>query len=243
MRSTFSPSQSSYGELFLSAASLLWLMFLFGALSQSFARSLSVFLFDLLGAFILIVLSRYLPSVLRYTVMGLGVALLFIAVGDGNLAVALMTQTDLSEWILWRRPFQFFGSFLVVVFTCLLPFALAREGLYQRVYPLRVVLGSVLAAMILTAGLVWLRGIEVYQMVFFFVGSFVALIFAFQHAILAENELAMVMRQLANVFILSSFGRLILIMLGGSWLGDLMYDLCWCLGITAASWTLIVRSK
>jgi hypothetical protein len=243
MRSTFSPSQSSYGELFLSAASLLWLMFLFGALSQSFARSLSVFLFDLLGAFILIVLSRYLPKVLRYTVMGLGVALLFVAVGDGNLAVALMTQTDPNEWILWRRPFQFFGSFLVVIFTCLLPFALARQGLYQRVYPLRVVLGSVLVAMLLTGGLVWLRGIEVYQMVFFFVASFVAVIFASQHALLKENELATVMRQLANVFILSSFGRLILILLGGSWLGDLMYDLCWCLGITAASWTLIVRSK
>jgi hypothetical protein len=243
MRATLIPSKSSFGELFLSAASLLWLMFLIGALSQSFARSLSVFLFDLLGAFILIVLSRYLPSVLRFTVIGLGVALLFISVGDGNLSVALMTQTDPNQWILWRRPFQFFGSFLVVIFTCILPFALARQGMYRGVSPLRVMLGSILVALLLTCGLVLLRGIEIYQMVFFFVACFVAVIFACQYALLRENELSKVMRQLANVFILSSFGRLILILLNGSPFGNLMYDICWSLGITAASWTLIVRSR
>jgi hypothetical protein len=243
VNSLFGSRHSSYGELFLSGASLLWLVFLIGALSQSYFRTVSVFLFDLLGAFTLIVLSRYLPSVLRYTIMGLGVALLFISVGDGNLCIALINNVDPVEWLVWRRPFQFFGSFLVIVFSCLLPFALARQGLYESVHPLRVMLTSILAGMCMMGVLVWLRGIEVYQMVFFFVASFIAVLFAMQPFILKENELANIIRKLTVVFVLTSLGRLLLILFNGAWIGDLFYDLCWCLGITAASWTLIVRSR
>lgn len=243
MKPIFSPTQSSRGELFLAVAGLLWLLWMFGALSQSFTRSLSVFLFDLLGAVILILLSRNLPSVLRITVMGLGVALLFISVGDGNLSAALITNIDPADWVAWRRPFQYFGSVLVIVFTTALPFALARQRLYIRTQPLLVMLSGLGAAGVLTGGLMVFEHIELFQMIFFFAACYVATIFTFQYFILKDNKLARIFRQLAVVFILASLGRLALIILGGSVLGDVIYDLFWCAGISAASWTLIVRQQ
>ena len=233
---------SSRGELYLSVASLLWLLWLFGALSQSYTRTLSVFLFDLLGAIMLIVLSKKLPSALRLTVTGLGLALLSIGVGDGNLSAALMTNTDPNAWLAWRRPFHYLGSFLVTVFSLALPFALYRQGLYKKMQPLIVVMTSFLMAGILTSGLILFKKIEVFQLIFFFVACLVTTIFSMQHFILKDNELAGTIRQLSIVFMLASLGRLLLILLNASLFGDLIYDFFWCAGISATSWTLITRT-
>jgi hypothetical protein len=217
-------------------------MWLFGALSQTYTRSLSVFLFDLLGAVMLIVLSRKLPSALRLTVTGLGLALLSISIGDGNLSAALITNTDPNEWLNWRRPFQYFGSFLVTVSSLSLPFALYRQGLYKKMQPLMVVISSILIAGIMTSGLILFKTIEVFQLIFFFVACLITAIFTMQHFILKDNELATTVRQLSVVFMLASLGRLILILLNASPLGDVIYDLLWCAGISAAAWTLIIRT-
>jgi hypothetical protein len=217
-------------------------MWLFGALSQSYTRTLSVFLFDLLGAIMLIVLSRKLPSALRLTVTGLGLALLSIGIGDGNLSAALITNTDPNAWLSWRRPFQYFGSFLVAVFSIALPFALYRQGLYKKMQPIMVVLSSILIAGILTSTLILFKNIEIFQLIFFFVACLITTIFTMQHFILKDNELASTIRQLSVVFMLASLGRLILILLDASALGDVIYDLFWCAGISAAAWTLIIRT-
>ncbi len=237
-----SSQTSSRGELYLSVASLLWLLWLFGALSQSYTRTLSVFLFDLLGATMLIVLSKKLPSALRLTVTGLGLALLSIGIGDGNLSAALITNTDPNQWLSWRRPFQYLGSFLVTAFSIALPFALYRQGLYKKMQPLMVVMTSFLIAGMLTSGLILFKKIEIFQLVFFFVACLVTTIFTMQHFILKDNQLASTIRQLSIVFMLASLGRLILILLNASILGDLIYDFLWCAGISAAAWTLIVRT-
>ncbi len=233
--------QSSRGELYLAVASLLWLMWLFGALSQSFTRTLSVFLFDLLGAVMLLVLSHHLPSVLRFTVVGLGLALLSIGIGDGNLSAALITQTDPEVWLSWRRPFYYLGSLLVTVFTLALPFALHRQGLYSQAKPVSVVMIGLMVSGVMTSGLVLLSRTETFQVVFFFVGCLIACIFAVQNFILRHNELSKIFRQLSVVFVLVSLGRLVLIILGGSFLGEVIYDLFWCAGVSATAWTLITR--
>ncbi len=233
--------QSSRGELYLAVACLLWLMWLFGALSQSFTRTLSVFLFDLLGATMLLVLSRHLPTALRFTVMGLGLALLSIGIGDGNLSAALITQTDPAIWLAWRRPFYYFGSLLVTVFTLALPFALHRQGLYHKAKPVLVVLIGLIVSGLLTSGLILVNKTEAFQVIFFFVGCLIACIFAIQNFILRHNELSRIFRQLSVVFVLVSLGRLVLIILNGSFLGDVIYDLLWCAGVSATAWTLITR--
>jgi hypothetical protein len=241
VRNVTESTKSSRGELYIAVASLLWLMWLVGTLSQSSLRTLSVFLFDLLGSVILIVLSRNLPVAFRITVIGLGLALLSIGVGDGNLSAALLTNTDPNAWLAWRRPFQYFGSLLVVVFTIALPFALARHKLYTQVHPVSVVLGGLITAGVLTSVLILLRKPEVFQIIFFFVACLITAVFLAQPFILRDSDLAGIIRQLAVVFVLVSLGRLILVVLGGSNLGDIIYDFFWCAGISSAAWTLITR--
>jgi hypothetical protein len=131
---------------------------------------------------------------------------------------------------------------LVTVFSIALPFALYRQGLYKKMQPLMVILTSFLIAGILTSGLIVFKKIEVFQLVFFFVACLITSIFTMQHFILKDNELASTIKQLSIVFMLASLGRLILILLNASIVGDLIYDFLWCAGISAAAWTLIIRT-
>lgn len=216
-------------------------MWLYGALSQSVVRSFSVVLFDLLGAFILILLSRYLPAALRLTILGFGIALFLISIGDFNTALAYASRIDPDQWFWWRRPFQFSGTILVIILTCNLPFLLAREKLYQKIYPIRIMLLSVLGSLLLTVAIYFLRQIDLVQMVFFFTSCLVVIIFTSQRFILPNNELANIIRQLAVVFILSGLARLLYILFAPGLFADTIFDLFWCLGVTAASWTLIIR--
>ncbi len=229
------------GELYLATAGLLWLMWLFGTLSQSAVRTLSVFLFDLLGATIMIVLSRRLPLALRITVIGLGLSLISIAVGDGNLSAALLTNVDRLAWILWRNPFYYFGSLLVTIFASILPFALFRQGMYVKTKPLFVLVISLAIAAILTLALAVLSSTSLTQLIFFFVVCYVTAMFAAQHFVLRDDVLAPMIRQLAMVFVLASLGRIIAVLLNDSPTSGVIYDLFWCAGISAACWTLIAR--
>ncbi len=231
----------SRGELYLSAAGLCWLMWLFGSLSQSAVRTLSVFLFDLLGAYILIALANRLPVALRLTVVGLGLSLASISIGDGNLAVALLSGTAPEAWLVWRQPFFYLGSLLVTIFALQMPFALYRQGLYPKIKPLQVILIAVLLATVFTGMLLLFKTPTIASSIFFFVACLVTALFWMQNFVLTSSELSTTLKQLSVVFVLASLGRLLFIMINNTAIGDVLYDLCWCAGISAASWTMIIR--
>ena len=234
---------------YLLLAGAIWLIWLFGAITQTPFRSLAVLMFDILGAFILIRLSSKLPATLRPSVLGLGVALLFITLGDTILTYSLFAGIPRVDSNFIRDPLYYTGSLVVVVSSLAFPFAMQRQGLYARAQALSLVLSSVVFAVLLTVlvtlmtqstiGNMAQSGIN--QIIFQFVVYLLTALFGSQTIVLGRGRLANTLRQLSIVFLLVSLARIATILFGGQYYGELIYDFLWCAGMSMAAWMMATR--
>jgi hypothetical protein len=234
---------------YLMLAGVLWLVWLFGAITQTPFRSLAVLLFDTLGAFILIRLSNKLPPTLRPSVLGLGIALAFITIGDAILTYSLFMGIPRADSSFIRDPIYYLGSLLVVIASIAFPFAMQRQGLYARAQALNLVLGSVVFAVLLTTIVTLItQGTignmaqsAISQIIFQFVVYLLTALFGTQTVILGHGRLANTLRQLSIVFLLVSFARIATIIIGGQYYGELIYDFLWCAGMSMAAYMMATR--
>jgi hypothetical protein len=244
-----SPKGSSRGTLYLILAGLIWLIWLYGAASQTAFRSLAVLLFDALGAFILIRLSNKLPPTLRPSVLGLGIALAIITIGDGILTYSLLTGIPRTDSVFIRDPIYYLGSLVVVIASIAFPFAMQRQGLYARAQALTLVLGSVAFAVTLTTVVTLITQTTIgnmaqsaiSQIIFQFVVYLLTALFASQTIVLGHGRLANTLRQLSIVFLLVSLARIATLVIGGQYYGELVYDFLWCAGMSMSAWMMANR--
>lgn len=245
MQSLFSNQRMRY----LLLAGAIWLIWLFGAITQTPFRSLAVLTFDTLGAFILIRLSSKLPSTLRPSVLGLGIALAFITLGDAILTYSLFTGIPRADSSFIRDPLYYIGSLVVVISAIAFPFAMQRQGLYVQSQALTLVLGSVVFAVVLTIVVTLITQSTignmsqsaVSQVIFQFVVYLLTALFGSQTVVLGRGRLATTLRQLSIVFLLVSLARIATIAIGGQYYGELIYDFLWCAGMSMAAWMMANR--
>jgi hypothetical protein len=234
---------------YLILAGVLWLVWLFGAMTQTPFRSLAVLMFDTLGAFILIRLSQKLPATLRPSVLGLGVALAFITLGDAILTYSLFAGIPRADSTFIRDPLYYTGSLLVVIASIAFPFAMQRQGLYTRTQALTLVLGSVGFAVLLTLLVTLITQSTIgnmaqsaiSQIIFQFVVYLLTALFGSQAVILGRGRLVTTLRQLSIVFLLVSLARIATIVIGGQYYGELIYDFLWCSGMSMSAWMMANR--
>ena len=240
----------SYQKMpYLILAGAIWLLWLFGAISQTPFRSLAVLMFDTLGAFILIQLSQKLPATLRPSVLGLGIALTFITAGDAILTYSLFTGIPRADSIFIRDPLYYVGSLVVVISSIVFPFAMQRQGLYAQSLALRLVFGSVIFAVLFTVIVTLITQAttgntsqsSVSQIVFQFVLYLLTALFGSQTMVLGGGRLANTLRQLSIVFLLVSLARIATILLSGQYYGELLYDFLWCSGMSMSAWMMANR--
>ena len=240
----------SYQKMpYLMLAGAIWLVWVFGAITQTPFRSLAVLMFDTLGAFILIRLSSKLPATLRPSVLGLGVALAFITLGDAILTYSLFAGIPRADSSFIRDPLYYAGSLLVVISSIAFPFAMQRQGLYARAQALKLVLGSVFFALFLTvivtlitqATIGNMAQSAISQIIFQFVVYLLTALFGSQTVVLGRGRLANTLRQLSIVFLLVSLARIATIVIGGQYYGELIYDFLWCAGMSMSAWMMANR--
>jgi hypothetical protein len=246
---TMQPLFLSRGMPYLILAGAIWLVWLFGAITQTPIRSLAVLMFDTLGAFILIRLSSKLPATLRPSVLGLGIALAFITLGDAILTYSLFAGIPRADSSFIRDPLYYTGSLVVVISALAFPFAMQRQGLYVQAQALTLVLGSVIFAVLLTVIVTFVTQTTIgnmaqsafSQIVFQFVVYLLTALFGSQTVVLGRGRLANTLRQLSIVFLLVSLARIATIAVGGQYYGELIYDFLWCAGMSMAAWMMANR--
>ncbi len=239
----------SRGMPYVLVAAILWIVWLVGAITQTPIRSLAVLSFDVLGAFILLRLAGKLPATLRPSVIGLGAALVFIALGDSILTYSLLTGIPRADSLFIREPLYYLGSLLVVIASIAFPFAMQRQGLYPTGRALRLVIGSVVFALALTALISFVSQSSlgtmvqpaVSQIIFQFVVYLLTALFAAQSLMLGSGKLARTLRQMSYMFVLVSLARVATLILGGQYLGELVYDFLWCAGMTMAAYMMATK--
>jgi uncharacterized membrane protein YczE len=235
---------------YLVVAVLFWLVLLFGLLAVQLTeigsspfRSLAVGLFDFFGAFILLRLSHKLPQTLRLSVLGLGLALLFIGVGDANLVYSNFAGIPREQLLAWREPFYYAGSLLVLLSALNFPFAMQRQGLYPSAQAIGLVLGSLATSLTLTLILALATQTTLSFSIYLFVALLLTALFGGQTLILGTGRLAYTLRQLSIVFVLASLARVAAILLPDNPIGTVLYDLLWCAGLSFAGWMMATREN
>lgn len=241
---------STRAAFYLGAVLFFWGLLVLGFLIVPFPdipsspfRSLGVTLFDFLGALMMFLLSSNLPKTLRPSVLGLGVALFLIGLGDASLAYTFFTGIA-RETLLWlREPVYYTGSAVVALAALTFPFVMQRQGLFMGTQAVGLVLGSLGVSAILTTLFALTTQTSASFLVFLCVALFVTALFGGQALLLGSGKLARTLRQLSVVFVLSSLARVVVILLGNQPLGTVLYDLFWASGLSFAAYMMAVREK
>jgi hypothetical protein len=241
---------SSRATLYLGLALLFWGLVLFGLFSVSFAdipnspfRSLGITLFDFLGALIMFRLSSILPKTLRLSVLGLGIALFLIGLGDANLVYTFFSGIP-RETLLWlREPVYYAGSLAVAIAALTFPFVMQHQGLFASQQAVGLILGSLGVSTVFTVIFALTTQTTISFLIFLFVALLITALFGGQTLILGSGRLAQILRQLSVVFVLGSLARVVAILLGNQPLGTVMYDLFWASGLSFAAYMMATKEK
>ncbi|GEM83747.1 MAG: hypothetical protein KatS3mg073_1086 [Meiothermus sp.] len=210
---------------------LLWLVWLLGLLSDSYARNLAVSLSNFLGAYALWWVAARSPAIVRPALGGLAAGLLFLGVGDllftYNVATGIGTQAI-------REVIYLVGVALFLLMGTLLPFRMEGHGFYPLGFFQRLALVAVLGGVLLSALTTLIRPLSLIELIYAGVAFYLTLLFVQQTPVLAGGRIGRYLQGVVWALVLGSLARVIYV-LGGVppalW-SIVVYDILWMLAMS-----------
>ncbi len=209
---------------------LLWLIWLWGLLTDTPVRSLAVSLSNFVGAYALWQMTTRAPAILRRALGGLAAGMLFLGVGD--LLFTYSVATSISTQSV-REGIYLVGVVLFLAMGTLFPFSMERQGLYLLGFAQRLVLVAMLGGILLAAITTLIRPLSVIELIYAGVAFYLTLLFAQQTPLLAGGRIGRYLQGVVWALVLGSLARVVYV-LGGAppaqW-SIVAYDILWMLAM------------
>ncbi len=210
---------------------LLWLLWLLGLASDTYLRNLVVSLSNFVGAYALWQIARQSPAIVRRALVGLGLGLLFLGVGDLLFTLSVATPVDTQAL---REGIYLMGVALLLLMGTFLPMSMERQGLYPLGFSQRLVWLALLGGLLLAALTTLIRPLSVVELIYAGAAFYLTLLFAQQTPVLAGGRIGRYLQGVVWALVLGSLARVVYV-LGGvppaKW-SIVAYDILWMLAMS-----------
>ncbi len=210
---------------------LLWAIWLLGLFTEDPLRSLAVSLANFAGAYALARIARQAPVVLRRALMGLGLGLLLLGVGDLFFTYQVTTGQNTRAL---REPFYLLGVAFFLLMGTLLPFRMGQQGLYPVGFFPRLALAAILGGTLLAAASTLIRPLGLVELIYAAAAFYLTLLFAQQTPLLAGGRIGRSLQGVVWALVLGSLARVVDV-LGGvppAYWSIVVYDILWLLAMS-----------
>lgn len=206
----------------------LWLVWLVGAVIGNVTRNIAVSLSNFVGAFSVWQIAAKSPGIIRRTLMGLAIGLVFLGLGDVFYTYNVATKMDTRAI---REPIYLIGVVLFLVAGSFLPFSMERQRLYPEGFAQRVFFIAILAGALLAGVSTLIRPLTTVEMIYAATSFYLTALFVQQISALAGGRIGQFLRELVWALVLGSLARVVSV-LGGTPAGPalwsvILYDLLW----------------